>query len=523
MTFTYDDAGQMIKTVDARNVTLSYSYDNLGRKTGMYDGATTSGFKRAGWVYDTIAKGQITSSARYFNNTDTYTTAITGYNDQYQPVGVSVIIPVVSGQPAGTYTVNSAYNVDGSAASTAYPAAGGLPAETVTYTYDNTGHPLTAAGSDTYIAATTYQSWGGVYQQLLGGGSNRVRITTNTDEATGRLLANAAETIQGSNPAVTQLSETYDYDDAGNVTSVKETSGTIVMSNQCFSYDTLRQLTEAWTTTAGTCQTTPSLTALGGPDSYWTSYIYNNATGNRTVETKHRVSGANIDRTYTYPTNPGGGQKHTLSTVTTSGGATGTDTYGYDAAGNTTTRNVAGKPGQTLTWDNEGHLASVTDASGTTSYIYDADGNRRVSKDPAGTTVYLAGFELRTVGGTTTCTRYYAGVASRTTGGTLTWLTSDHHSTNQLAIDSTTLNVTRRKTDPFGNPRGADPVWPNTRGFVNGTRDTTGLTHLGAREYDPVIGRFISVDPILETRWRAVPALRTSTARRQHGHGRRTS
>jgi RHS repeat-associated protein len=34
------------------------------------------------------------------------------------------------------------------------------------------------------------------------------------------------------------------------------------------------------------------------------------------------------------------------------------------------------------------------------------------------------------------------------------------------------------------------------KGFVGGTKDPTGLTHLGAREYDPATGRFISVDPI---------------------------
>ncbi|MFD3472245.1 RHS repeat-associated core domain-containing protein [Streptomyces sp. NPDC058682] len=38
------------------------------------------------------------------------------------------------------------------------------------------------------------------------------------------------------------------------------------------------------------------------------------------------------------------------------------------------------------------------------------------------------------------------------------------------------------------------------RGFVGGTRDrTTGLTHLGAREHDPVLGRFIAVDPLMVT------------------------
>jgi RHS repeat-associated protein len=36
------------------------------------------------------------------------------------------------------------------------------------------------------------------------------------------------------------------------------------------------------------------------------------------------------------------------------------------------------------------------------------------------------------------------------------------------------------------------------KGFVGGTQDSTGLTHLGAREYDPANGRFISVDPVLD-------------------------
>ncbi|MGW4214795.1 RHS repeat-associated core domain-containing protein [Lentzea sp. NPDC004789] len=36
------------------------------------------------------------------------------------------------------------------------------------------------------------------------------------------------------------------------------------------------------------------------------------------------------------------------------------------------------------------------------------------------------------------------------------------------------------------------------KGFVGGTLDNTGLTHIGAREYDPAIGRFVSVDPVMD-------------------------
>ena len=48
-------------------------------------------------------------------------------------------------------------------------------------------------------------------------------------------------------------------------------------------------------------------------------------------------------------------------------------------------------------------------------------------------------------------------------------LVGDHHGTAGLSIDNTTRAVTRRYTDPYGNPRGADPTtWPgdlNRHGF----------------------------------------------------------
>ncbi|MDH6492276.1 RHS repeat-associated protein [Streptomyces sp. SAI-127] len=58
----------------------------------------------------------------------------------------------------------------------------------------------------------------------------------------------------------------------------------------------------------------------------------------------------------------------------------------------------------------------------------------------------------------------------------------------------------RHSCEPGGLP--PDPIrraGPGRSGFLGKTRDTTtGLTHIGARECDPVIGQFISVDPLLE-------------------------
>ncbi len=496
-TLTYDEAGQLLTTTDARNTTLSRSYDALGRQTALWQGPAGTGTKLTDATYDTLAKGKPTSSTRYVSG-NAYTTAITGYDTRYRPLGTSVTIPTVEGSLAGTWTSTTSYNVDGSPATTTYPAAAGLAAETVTFTYDNTGAPLTAIGQDSYISATTYYPWGDINQRILGTGTKRVRVTATVDEATRRLTNSQTHTEDQTTPGgwVEQLTETYGYDPAGNVKSINETSAGTTISNQCFSYDPLRQLAEAWTTTATACQATPSQSVVGGPDAYWTSYRYN-PIGLRTLDISHAPTG-DTTHSYTHPA-AGSPQPHTLQSVTTSGASTGTNTYTYDPTGNTTTRNLAGQPGQTLTWDPEGHLATLTTSAGTTSYLYDAAGNRLIGKDANGATLYLGHTEIRRDPiGSATATRYCPGGAVRTTTGGLVYQTSDHHGTTQLSIKASDLSVARRKSDPFGNPRGSQPAWPTTRGFVNGTTDPTGLTHLGAREYDPTTGRFISVDPIMD-------------------------
>ncbi|MFJ5927913.1 ricin-type beta-trefoil lectin domain protein [Kitasatospora sp. NPDC092948] len=141
-----------------------------------------------------------------------------------------------------------------------------------------------------------------------------------------------------------------------------------------------------------------------------------------------------------------------------------------------------------------------------TSYVYDVAGNQLVRHNPGKTTIFLGADELTydTAAKTTTATRTYqmpGGLTLVRQGTTATYQISDHHGTGNLALDGTTLTETRRPTDPFGNPRGTQPTtWAGDHGFVGGTKDdATGLTNLGAREYQPTTGRFLSPDPLLNT------------------------
>ena len=500
--YTYDAVDRMSTATDARGAAsaLKYTYDTLSRKTGVYDKATNA--KRATWAYDTApgGKGAVASSSRWIG-TDEYKNAIRGYSPRGLSTGTTTTLPASEGALAGTYTFITGYNdaTDGSLAGYTYGGRADLMAETIFYNYDpNTGMPYSVdsdyTGTNAYVKSTSYSGIGQPTGFVL---TTDKRETAETyrdyvyDISTGRL--DHSVTSSTAKGVISQPH--YTYDPAGNVTSISDpfSGDGEATDTLCFTQDHLQRLTEAWTPADGDCD--PAERAddkLGGPAPYWQSWTYDDI-GNRLTQTDHATPAG--DAITNYHAVPG---KHALAS--TDGAVTGT--YGYDEIGNLK-RRPTGTSDQVLTWDAEGHLGSIAEGANVTSFVYDAGGTRLLRKESNVVTVYLGDVEVRLnkITGALNETRSYKWadqvVAVRTAAGVM-WLVNDHQGTANILVSADGKKVTRRFQTPFGGSRGAVPLWPTQRGYAGGQQDPTGLVHLGAREYDPLVGRFVSVDPLLD-------------------------
>lgn len=515
---TYDLLGNMTSTTDARGQLITTTYDELNRKTKTFSG-DTMGPLLAAWTYDTVKKGLVTTSTTYTDSGSgalgipgtpgkAYTTTVGSYDAAGNPTKTTIAIP--SGAPAFggmTFTTNLYYNVDSALGAKILPAIGGLPGETIRYTYDAWGR-LSGVNGYTMVLGSTVYTPIGQLSQFNRAAADGGYSTYGYDPATGEVLQIKDNAVFGGLGHYV-ADRRFTRDGVGNVTSstvdsVLPTPGT---QTTCYSYDGLRQLTRAWTPNASsTCATTPSAGAMGGIAPMWNDYSYDTNTGNRTGMTYRSSLGVASSVTYGYPA-AGAARPHGVGTVA---GPTdlGAGSYSYDAAGNQT-----GRPGQTLTYNEIGKVSAVTTGSATQTSVYNADGSLllRVSS-VEGASLFLGDTTLTQAAGSSVVAgfRTYSGaggkpVAQRSaktgTAGTLmTWLFSGLDGT----VDTTTVPATgvvqRTFRDPFGVPLGgSDGVWGDGTGFLGKpVTASTKLTTVGARTYDPVLGKFTAVDPVVD-------------------------
>jgi RHS repeat-associated protein len=437
-TLTYTKRNQIATVKDPQNAITSYTYDAAGRLTKADLPDTDSDVT---YTYD--ANGNRASMVDP-NGTTTYT-----YDSLDRPTTVT----------RGGRTFTLAYDAgsrltgltspDGAVTGYTYDADGRVTqvrngtAVVADYTHDLEGNTLTVTRADGSTATRTYDNLG--------------RITRITDATT----------------AATLLDESYAYDASGNPLSITRPDGT----TDTFTYDTLDRLTKACYTAACTSSTEVL---------EWT---YDHA-DNILTEIRN-------GQTTTHAYNTTGQRTQTVDP------AAGTTNYTYDYRGQALT---AGN--KTFTYTKGGRTATANTPAGTTTYKYDGDG-RRLSAT-LGTTkttfewdpFYRLANELDTNGA---LARHYTHgdqpLTAHDPTAAAAYFHTDRLGSVRAVTDATGTVTSAGAWEPYGRPRAAGPNNPNAPplGWLGQYQDPTGLTHLRARQYDPVAGMFFSPDPAAST------------------------
>jgi len=507
----YDAASNVAYTTNGAGATVNYTYDGLNRRTAEYTGSTTqgSGTQIGTWTWDTLKKGLLSSQTSVTGGV-TYRTGALGYDSEGDVTGNVVVVP--AGQPlAGTYRTQYSYTTTGLMTSTTPAAGAGLPVESISYTYDKFGNPITESGYDAYASGATWTPYNEISQIDLGSGPSSAALTYSYDPQT-RDVTGINLSDQQPQPQVDNIAYTYNADQ--QITQIADTQGGTgaPVEDQCFNYDSLSRLTQAWTST-NACATNPAAAGNGtvnGPEPYWQSWTFD-PEGDILTATNHAPAGntgGDTTTTYHYGVT---GHAHAVSSTSATNTVTGslpTTSYAYDGAGDTTTLG-----NQTLTWDPNGKLASAGTSAAPSRYVYAADGSELVESDTVGgtttTSLYLPDEQLTSAGSTITGERYYsfAGqvigetAASGSTGGTLYWLSGSVQGTMTTAVAAFSQSaVIRRAGAPYGTMLAGTGTWPDNKGFLGDvSHSATGLVDIGARKYNPATGLFVSVDATLDT------------------------
>ncbi|GAA3807065.1 ricin-type beta-trefoil lectin domain protein [Streptomyces phyllanthi] len=382
-TTTYDVMDRPESVTDSNEVTVWTKYDELSRVKEQHRDSLTGPLLTEN-VYD-LSPGGLglpTSATRYTDGL-AYTTSVAGYTSEYLPTGKTVTLPQSIATAYGfkpTYTYTYDYTRTGLPKSVTLPQAGSFGSEKVITRYNADGLPISTSGEKHYTAETTYSVYGEVLRTTSGEQGHRVWTTNLYDESSGELLRSVVDRESTSDtstvPGTRVNSRYYDYDAAGNVLQITDYWNSLT-DRQCFSYDALGQLTDAWTSPNAGCKASGKTTreakysdgttnVTSANSGYWHTYEYD-ALGNRKKLVKHDPglnTAKDATTTYAYGKTDGA-QPHTLtgmsSTYTNDAGAQITEaaTLTYDDAGNTKTRTYGGDQ-QALDWTWDGKVAKVT-------------------------------------------------------------------------------------------------------------------------------------------------------------------
>ena len=140
----------------------------------------------------------------------------------------------------------------------------------------------------------------------------------------------------------------------------------------------------------------------------------------------------------------------------------------------------------------------------TTDYLYDIDRHQILRKDPTNTvTLTIGNLELQQSSTTTPTATRYINIENTNIGirnpSVNEWNLDDERGSVQVTVDYATGTTHQLFYTPYGQTRAAVPTNPVTpHSYLNQTNEpATQLTNLNNRYYDPAVGVFLSVDPLV--------------------------
>jgi RHS repeat-associated protein len=532
--YDYNAAGDLLGVTDHYGNTSRMNYDTLGRKISMND--PDMGF----WEYSYDANGNLVTQIdeklqevifAYDElnriTSKTYSTSdpmvIYSYDNLTIPKGCGRLYSVTTSLASTTY---NAYDEMGNVSSVSKSVTGDPNVYTTHYEYDLSGKLIMTTYPDGYQVGNTYYAGTGLLKAVTG--SDAIDYALLSDYTpTGKIghieNANGVFTDYTYDPESTRLTaivtthagpsidlqnKLYQYTPAGDIHAINDNVKNITYN---YTYDKLHRLMQE--------------TNSGAYDPI--SYTYN-AIGNITSKTV----GART-MTYTYDE----WHKHAVKTINVNGFDF---PYEYDDNGNmisgpdftdrqqVATRRITynadnmpvrihyenGKPvsaqsssssksnsssmGFTACW-----VASVSDQSDvswTVDFYYDGEGVRVKKQVLGGSLTYYIGAHFEIKDGV--ATKYIFAGSLRIAmiqGDEVNYFHKDHLGNSTVMTDSDGEIVESTEFMPFGAMREHSGQQVSDYKFTDQEFDVeTGLYNYNARLYDPVIGRFISPDSIVQ-------------------------
>ena len=430
--FTFNALGEAVQYTDADGQSTFYTYNNNGQITN-----------------ETFADG--TSDSYTYDNRGNMLTA-TGPGGDFSAVYNSLNLPTQVTEPDGTIAYS--YNIVGQ--TTKMVETSGSSSFTVNYKYDALGRTEQLTdGNGNNIDTYTYDPAGNVIAEAKGNGTS-TKYTFNADED----LTSVTNLAPGGK--IVNSSFTYTYDALGRVTSM--TTGGATTS---YGYDADGELT-----------------SVNAP-SQSIQYAYD-PSGNRTSVTDNGVL-----TPYTV---------NSVNEYTAVGGTT----YGYDADGNMTSSTTGGVT-TTYTFNAQNELSAVSSPGESIGYTYDPFGNQ-VSSSVNGTVtsnlLSRSGAILEQQNGSGSVLANYTygiGLVSQVApDGTAAYYDYDEQGSTVGITNAAGTYVNQYSYLPFGQTTTTSAALANPftyAGRFGVTSEASGLLDMGAREYDPATGQFISNDP----------------------------